>query len=274
VAESRIWFLLRHLDEKGRGWVTLADVRPQLSEKTSRWWVCGWRQLRILLAQGEGVFWRRDGERLWLCSMVKVAAALGLTRLSGHPVTLPLAILTRPIGEVKAHFYASFHSGRNADHQPIARATLSQLSGLSPQTQRSYEKRAGVRPQANFALGELATPENQEEAAWQQGHAFFPFNDKDGQHGRANSTYLAWQLPNDYTGPHQRQSKRHHKRLNRKLADLRQQGTAGNGLFRKQYFGNGCDAIKGQKGGAVYWRGRGRQKGGQIWYLLEKPVVY
>lgn len=268
VAESRIWFLLRHLDEDGRGWMTMAGVRQHLSEKTSCWWVCGWRQLRILLAQGDGLFWRRDGERLWLCSQVKVAAALGLTRLSGHPISLPLSILTRPIGEVKAHFYASFHSGRNTDHQPIARATLSQLSGLSPQTQRSYEKRVGVRPQANFALGELATPENQEEAAWQQGHAFFPFNDKNGQHGRTNSTYLAWQLPNDYTGPHQRQSKRRHKRLNRKLADLRQQGTVGNGPFRKQYFGNGCDAIKEQKGQDVYWRGRKQNRGGQIWYLL------
>lgn len=274
VAESRIWFLLRYLDEKGRGWITVAEARQQLSEQTSSWFVCGWRQLRILLAQGDGLFWRREGERLWLCSLVKVAAALGLTRLSGHPVALPLSILTQPIGMVKAHFYASFHSGRNAEHQPIARATLCQLSGLSPQTQRSYEKRAGVRPQANFALGELATPENQEETAWQQGHAFFPFHDKNGQHGRANSTYLAWQLPNDYTGPHQRQSKRRHKRLNRKLADLRQQGTVGNGPFRKRYFGNGCDAIKGQRGQDVYWRGRKQNRGGQIWYLLEKPGVY
>ncbi|MBK9053870.1 MAG: hypothetical protein IPL78_24060 [Chloroflexi bacterium] len=185
VAESRIWFLLRHLDETGRGWVELPEIRRYLSEKTSMWCICGWRQLRILLGQGDGLFWQRQGERLWLRSVVKVAAALGLTRLSGHPVALPVHLLTRPIGEVKAHFYASFHSGRNHDHQPIARATLSHLSGLSPQTQRSYEKRARVRPQTNFALGEVATPENKEHRTWQQGTAVFTFTDYQGKQGPA-----------------------------------------------------------------------------------------
>jgi hypothetical protein len=230
--------------------------------------------LRILLGQGEGLFWQRQEDRLWLRSVVKVAAALGLTRLSGHPVALPLHILTRPIGEVKAHFYASFHSGRNHDHQPIARATLSHLSGLSPQTQRSYEKRARVRPQTNFALGEVATHENKEERTWQQGSAVFTFTDYQGKQGPANLTYMAWQLPNDYTGPHVRQPKGRHKRLNRQLADLRQQGTAGNDQYQRRFFANGCEAVKGQKGREVVWRGRGRGKGGQIWYLLAKPEVY
>ncbi len=246
----------------------LAEIRRYLSEKTSVWCICGWRQLRILLGQGDGLFWQRQGERLWLRSVVKVAAALGLTRLSGHPVALPVHLLTRPIGEVKAHFYASFHSGRNHDHQPIARATLSHLSGLSPQTQRSYEKRARVRPQKNFALGEVATQENKEERTWQQGTAVFTFTDYHGKQGPAQTTYMAWQLPNDYTGPHDRQPKRRHKRLNRQLADLRQQGTAGNDQYQKRFFANGCEAVKGQKGREVVWRGRGRGKGGQIWYLL------
>jgi len=274
VAEGRVWFLLRHLDAAGRGWVAVEQVRQWLNQPESCWCVCGWRQLRILLAQGEGLFWQRQGERLWLRSVAKVAAALGLTHLSGHPVALPAHILTRPIGEVKAHFYASFHSGRNHDHQPIARTTLSRLSGLSQQTQRQYEKRAGVRPQTNFALGELATAENREERTWQQGTGVFLFTDHHGQHGPAQATYLAWQLPNDYTGPHHRQSKRRHKRLNRQLADLRLQGTAGNGPFRRTFFSDGCAAVKGQKGEEVYWRGRGRAKGGQIWYPLAKPGVY
>ncbi|MBK9053871.1 MAG: hypothetical protein IPL78_24065 [Chloroflexi bacterium] len=81
-------------------------------------------------------------------------------------------------------------------------------------------------------------------------------------------TYMAWQLPNDYTGPHDRQPKRRHKRLNRQLADLRQQGTAGNDQYQKRFFANGCEAVKGQKGREVVWRGRGQKKGGQIWYLL------
>ena len=274
VAESRIWFLLRHLDKAGRGWVTVEQVRQWLGSRESAWCVCGWRQLRILLGQGDGLFWQRQGERLWLRSVAKVAAALGLTHLSGHPVALSIHILTRPIGEVKAHFYASFHSGRNHEHQPIARTTLSQLSGVSHQTQRQYEKRAGVRPRTNFALGELATAENREERSWKQGTGVFLFTDYRGQHGPAQTAYLAWQLPNDYTGPHDRQPKRRHKRLNRQLADLRLQGTAGNGHFQRTFFADGCAAVKGQKGEEVYWRGRGRKRSGQIWHLLAKPGVY
>lgn len=270
VAESRIWFLLRHLDEAGRGWLEMAQVRRSLCDATSVWRLCGWRQLRILLGQGEGLFWQKQGDRLWLRSVVKVAAALGLTHLSGYPIILPLLTLTRPIGEVKAHFYASFHSGRNHPHQPIARATLSHLSGVSHQTQRSYEKRVGVRPQTNFALGEIATPETQEECAWQRGSGMFTFTDYNGEQGQAHTTYLAWQLPNDYTGPHQPQPKRHQKRLNRRLADLRQQGTAGNGPRHKRFFAQGAEAVTKQKGEEVYWRGRGKRGQGQIWYLLSK----
>lgn len=270
TAESRVWLLLRHLDEAGQGWLTMQVIRQLLAEASSPWKVCGWRQLRILLAQGDGLFWQRQGERLWLRSMVKVAAALGLTHLSGHPVTLPARLLTRPIGEVKAHFYASFHSGRNHEHQPIARATLAQLSGLSPQTQRHYEKRAGVRPQSNYALGEIVTPEYQEDRSWQQGNGTFIFNDVNGLQGAAGTRYLAWQLPNEYSGPHLRQPKGRQKRLNRRLADLRQQGTAGNDRRHKRFFANGCAAVTGQQGSEVYWRGRERVNGGQIWYLLAK----
>ena len=231
--------------------------------------VCVWlAAVADFVGAGDGLFWQRQGERLWLRSVAKVAAALGLTHLSGHPVALPIHILTRPIGEVKAHFYASFHSGRNHDHQPIARTTLSQLSGVSHQTQRQYEKRAGVRPRTNFALGELATAENREERSWKQGTGVFLFTDYRGQHGPAQTAYLAWQLPNDYTGPHDRQPKRRHKRLNRQLADLRLQGTAGNGHFQRTFFADGCAAVKGQKGEEVYWRGRGRKRSGQIWHLL------
>ncbi|NJN55863.1 MAG: hypothetical protein HC804_14635 [Anaerolineae bacterium] len=118
TAPGRIWLLLRHLDKVGCGWLPLTQVRNLLTAKDSAWRVCGWRQLRNLLNQGEGVFWvrhngRTDSEtRLWLRSTTNVAIALQLPRLTLAPIALPAALLTKSIGEVRAHLYASFHSSR------------------------------------------------------------------------------------------------------------------------------------------------------------------
>jgi hypothetical protein len=50
--------------------------------------------------------------KVWLRSQAKVAAALGLRKLRGRAVELPLSVLLGPIGDLRAHLYASFHSSR------------------------------------------------------------------------------------------------------------------------------------------------------------------
>jgi hypothetical protein len=259
VAAGRIWLLLRHLDEQGRGWLDVEQARKQLSGKEAPLRVCGWRQLRNLLAQGEGIFWQRQQDRLWLRSSSKVAATLNVERIGGKPVTLPLSILTDTIGVVRAHFYASFHSGRDGE-RPIARQTLQRLGGICPHTQRDYEKRANVKTQTNFAIGARSTSAQAEELAWQQGSACFELTDYQGQQGKPGTTYLAWQLPNSFIGPHATQGRGGQKRFNRELADLWPQGTTGNGRsMRKQYYSNGRLAAKAyNQGQQVYWRGRGK----------------
>lgn len=243
VAPGRVWLLLRLIDEPGRGWVSRAEARQLLTERASDKRICGWRQLRNLFKQGQPHFWQQDSERIWLKSPAKVAKALGLDQLTTRPVALPIAELTQSIGRVRAHFYASFHSGRKG--QPIARQTLTDLCAVSRATQRTYEAQTGVRAKTNWAIGPLANKLNEETCAWQHGQATFKFKDRLGKLGEPGRTYMAWQLPNSYQGPHQTLSKRPQKRLNRHLADLLTHGITGNGerMIETRFCTDGRQAL-------------------------------
>jgi hypothetical protein len=243
AAPGRVWLLLRHADAAGRGRVPVAEAARLLTGAGSPLRVCGRRQFDNLLAAGEGLFWTRDPGRdgqpqLRLASAARVAAALGVTRLGGAPVAVPLADLTGTIGRARAHLYASFHSGRGQTdlltgrrhaRAPIARATLRQLSGATANSQRNYERRARVIRQSAIALGLPLNAADEHEVAWRRGRALFRLHDPQGRYGRPGAVYLAWRLPNEYTGPHATLPRGRHKRLNRALADLSCNGMTGNG---------------------------------------------
>lgn len=289
AAAGRIWLLLRHLDGDGRGWVSLKEARKQLTGKRSPLRVCGWRQLRNLLARGDGLFWKRDPlpsttGRIWLRSVGRVAAALHVDCLRLGPVALPVAPLLESIGVVRAHFYASFHSGRS-EEAPIARSTLKQLSSVSRRTQQQYERRAGVKQQQNYAIGPPLATVDAQERAWRHGRACFPFTDRRGKRAKAGGTYLAWQLPNSYTGPHASAARGRQKQINRRLVDLFMKGITGNGRNtvdgqppaqgtaspQKCFYGNGQAAVRGYSRNPerdAYWKSPHKQSGGSIWHLL------
>ena len=234
VAAGRIWLLLRHLDPLGRGWIAVDCARARLTRKQSTMRVCGWRQLRNLLATGEGMFWHRENGRIWLRSLPKVAAALGVHKFSSKPVALPVSVMINRIGTVRAHFYASFHSSRANQElgaiqmKPIARSTIEKITNVNPRIQRLYEKAARVQPQRNFSVGAAFSEDALQQEAWQRGQAVFKLVDKNGRFGTPGQSYLAWQLPNSYAGPHRIQSSNQRKRMNRALTDLMLQGTTGN----------------------------------------------
>jgi hypothetical protein len=235
AAAGRIWLLLRVLDETGRGWLPTDLVREKMTRKGSTTHVCGRRQLCNLLNQGQDIFWTRQqtgGGRIWLKSPARVAAALDLERLSGRPAEIPLAALLGGIGQVRAHFYASFHGSRQAGDDygaPISRARLAALTHIPPRTQRLYDEAAGVKRQANYAVGAEYSNENIHERAWQHGRAVFKFVDHQGKQGYAGRRYVAWRLPNSYYadtygGPASDKRKRNYKRP----ADLVTTGAQGN----------------------------------------------
>jgi len=242
AAPGRIWLLLRYVDQDGRGWLDLGQVQRLLSQKESELRVCGRRQLRNLLRQGEGIYWRRDKSRLWLRSAARVAIALEVERLRGRPVAVPLKALLGGMGQVRAHFYASFHSGRSLHSgrpaskddnagSPINRTTLRQITHVPARTQRLYEQRAGVEVWSNMAVGEKLTDKNLQERAWRHGRATFLFTDAEGRHGPDGGRYVAWRLPNSYQGPHALSPKGRTKKINHQI-DLVNSRAQGNDLDR------------------------------------------
>lgn len=298
-AAGRIWLLLRHLDERGRGWISLQQARQALTNKNSSQRVCGWRQLRNLLRQGQGVFWERDKDRIWLRSTPRVAAALGVARLTCRPVELPVGVLCGGMGEMRAHFYASFHSGRRTSEgasqtaAPVARVTLEEITGVPPRTQREYEKCAGVDVEANYLVGEPATQTALQERAWKHGRSVFTLTDRRGIHGKKDEKYVARQLPNSYVGPHAQRPRGRQRHLNRQLADLRDKRDAGNGQgdgqgdpcrgcnqelrqaqhrpIVRRYFENGGAAAKAFNRDPRmerYWKGRRTVNGEKLWYEI------
>lgn len=282
TAAGRLWLLLRYLDEDGRGWLELSEVRDRLTKKDSPTRLYGQRQLRALLQQGNDFFWQRDKTRVWLSSTVKVAAGLGVGRLQGNPIALPLAVLLEPIGLVRAHFYASFHSSRTShpgQAAPISRVSLTAVSGVCCRSQHAYERRAGVRVRPNIAMGTPLNQNTAQAAAWHHGRAAFVFTDKQGKQGKPGQQYLAWRLPNSYTGPHTRLGRGRQRQLNRQLVDLRNYGDAGNGRLAqgwrgRRYTADGVLAarcLRRQPEAWVYWQGT-TGHGAAFWYVLSGGV--
>ncbi len=284
---GRIWLLLRYLDRQGRGWLRIDLIQKILTDKDSELRVCGRRQLRNLLRQGRGIFWELERasttvDRLWLRSPAKVAMALGVERLVSRAVALPVEALLGGIGQVRAHLYASFHSGRSAGEavldraracsSPISRARLQAITHVPERTQRVYDKKAGVTQQSNIAMGELYTPEKAKECAWRHGRCAFQFVDHHGKLGRAGTRYLAWRLPNSYVGPHDLYPMGRQKKINRQIG-LVNSGAQGNDLpghkhrmprhqsaYGRLFYLNGREAGKAynRDGTAdVYWPERG-----------------
>ncbi len=272
-APGRVWLLLRVIDRDGRGWLTVEDARQRLTGKDSPLCICGWRRLRQLLAQGEGVFWHRDEQdRLWLNGVHKIAYKLDSGRLQGFPIELPIQALLGGIQAVRAAFYASFHGGR--DSKPISRETLESISGIPGRTQLEYDRVARVERRRNIAIGERHTNENAQERAWRHGRAAFHFIDTEGRQGRAGREYVAWHLPNSYRADYRRRSRGSRKRLNRKLADLVKKGIPGNDdrAVEKLFFPTGALAAKRYNRCLeqdAYWKQQERTRAGAgLWHVM------
>jgi hypothetical protein len=294
VASGRLWFLLRQLDQAGRGWVKRSDAYKAYTGGTSLLRFCSRRHLARLLAEGEGLFWTAEKERIWLRGQAKVAAALGVERLTGRPVAMSLDIFLGRIGDLKAHFYTAFHSSRAGEQEcgsPIARETITAVTGVPRRTQQHYERRIGLQKRPNIALGPAASGQKvgdgaaghpasstAQELAWQHGRAYFQFTDRRGRYGRPGQCYHAWRLPNSYQGLHPCLPRGRQRRLNRQLADLCIKRGMGNGSVAERparcFFPNGAAAGRAWNRGRaaiVYWPFlSARRKRWQIWGLLEE----
>jgi hypothetical protein len=297
TSTGRLWLLLRELDPAGRGCFRVANIKALITKKSSPTYLCGWRQVRNLLREGEGVYWTitphgPDGRAwLWLRSAAKVAYNLGVERLTGRPVALSLESLVNGIGRFRAELYAAFHSGRvkldpkgQPQPAPIARETLTNLSGVGETTQRRYETAVNLDVEPNYAIGNKVNKEELEEKGWAQGQALFVLEDFNGQQGPKGRQYVAWQLPNSYTGSHQQRPQGRQRRINRQLKDLVMKGMPGNegrteddSRMTKLYYPTGklaAQAFNRRKVERCYWQRNGRSsqatsKRYGLWHQLE-----
>lgn len=248
-APARVYFVLRSLDRLGRGWFTLEETRDLLAKKASPWRVVSRRQLHNLLAAGEGIFWQQEGGGVWLRSLARVAAALGVYHLAGRAVSAPAAEFLGNVADVRAHLYASFISGRPHADMPIARETITAVTGVDERTQKAYEQRVKISATANFCIGQRLDAETAQDQAWRnRGKGAFELTDKKGRQGKPGEKYLAWQLPNSYQGKHETLPRGKQRRVNRELKVLLNQTAAGNSSVSadhpRRYYPNGGDAAK------------------------------
>lgn len=272
----RVWLLCRHLDKSGRGWLEVKQVRDALTKKKAKLKICGWRRLRQILTEGEGLYWERNNGRLWLYGVTAVCRAYELVRLNGRPVSLPVTAVVSKIGEFQAHLYGAWHSGRRTEN-PISRAKQRELLHIPERTQRHYCRVAQIQRIVNYAIGGQYTPETQREGAWEHGNATFPFKDKRGYQGKKNQEYIAWQLPSSHKARHSTAPKGRLKKINRQLTvDLVNSEAQGNNGKRidKLFFKNGAEAAKAYskqgRGLDAYWPQPHRNKSKQctIWFRL------
>ena len=241
VGLMRLWLLLRHIDQSGSGRILFSDAKAALSQKERATYLCGQRHLRSLLQRGRGVYWERDAKTIWLRSLPKVAHALGIDRLKGHPIEITPYQLQQPIGEVRALFYAIFHSSNEqpkkeatAASKQIARVTVQQCTGVSRRAQRSYEQRAGILARKHIQIKTKVNGVDVQDEMWRQGAGIFIYTDRKGKYGQPGQQYIAQQKPNSYHITLPRGSRGRQKQQNRQLSDLRKRRDAGNGSTNDQ----------------------------------------
>lgn len=217
---GRLWLLLRAWDTAGRGCYTLDQVHRVFSAEGSAWRVADRRQVQRLIKAGAGIFWTlRDhhGGRyhgLQMTGPAGVAAALGLDRLAGRPVAVPVADLLQGMHRVNAALYAAVVTLRRPRRRgagrprPVTRRTLAGMTGRAASTQRTYSKTARIEAQTNYVI----LPCGDVDAA-----GAFVMVDYLGLQGQAGRARLARQMPNSYVVPLAAASRGRQRKINRRL---------------------------------------------------------
>lgn len=224
---GRVWLILKTLDTDNCGWLSVRKTETVLTEKSSPLRIFGKRQFRKLLQYGNQRFWTRDKTRIWLRSALRVAQAYEITRFQADAVAICPKPLFESVSSARAVLYSTIYADKDA---PISRATLSDLTEISPNSQRSYEKRVNIKVERNYALvSQQQDGQDGKEARWKLGRASFTVFYK-------GNRWLARQLPNRYTTSIARPLPKRKRRLNKALRDLSNQGTTGNAQIKSRLY--------------------------------------
>ena len=214
----RVYLLIRAMDQAGRGWVDIGDMRRLFTGKRSQWRIYkSERGLRGILAQGEGIFWNRTDDRLWLHMPARIAQALGCGRLVGLPVAMPVRSLLANIGLVRAHFFASYESGRRSEN-PISQAALADITGVSIKSQYNYNQLLKRRSrQNNVVTGLDYNHENIYALSKKHNRPIACFKDWLGKRGPAGAKYCQYRIADSRQSIHTQAPKGRTQKINRKI---------------------------------------------------------
>lgn len=129
------WTVLRALDKDGHGWVAKEQAFASWPQSASN--------LRAILSSGEGDWWTTTPDRVYYVSAYRAGYLLETTL--GNPIYAEFS-KCNTIGKFRAQCYAAFF----ARPRMIGRARLQGLFGVSEQTLRNWERRAGISRSANI----------------------------------------------------------------------------------------------------------------------------
>lgn len=266
----QLWLLARLTDGNDTGALAFEALAAAATGETSETRLYNLQRFRQVISEGNGRYWTVSNGRLWLTGLPKLAAALGIARLTGAAVEIEAAQITASAGYFRAHIFAAWLT---ALKNPISQQTIERVTGINVRTQRRYLRRAKVGTRGNLAIGPALTDQAAQECVWRH-EGVFVFTDYKGKQGAAGKRYLAWRLPTSYRPQAAAGAKGAKRRLNKRIAGLAPTKERGNGgSYHRVFFANGAAAAqvynKKQNEGELYWRfHRSQRTGADLWHTL------
>jgi len=196
-AEYLLWAVLRHVAAAdGLSSHFTRELAYQIALTNGLSW--SRRQFNRILQQGDSLFWKAGKSRIFLKSFKKVYNTLADNEAAAVPS--PRFVLIQPHKSAlsrRAEFYWSWFASKG--EQTIARATISDLFGLSPDQQRDYEQALGARIKVNTNYCHIDADLYKNDLKNIPGHAYSFIQEKFNDNRVEYVNVVAYQLPNTFT---------------------------------------------------------------------------
>jgi hypothetical protein len=109
---GRVWMVCRYLDEEGRGWVYIEDLKRYLTRSESSLQLVAAKEFETILREGDGLFWNLDNQgRLWLAGLARVASSLNIERV-WKAQRLPIKQIIQGLSQYRLHSFAASYLNR------------------------------------------------------------------------------------------------------------------------------------------------------------------
>jgi hypothetical protein len=227
----RLWMLLRHLDTDGRGFVDLKRAM-----KACRIFRIPSVHLKEAATDPQAAVFLKvlpEREIVEYRSLQAVGTALRTT--VGVPVLIDVHELPRD--KFKAALYGAWMSAGRDNCRTMSRRTITELTGLSDETQRRYERQCGIqaRPNVGRAPKRLIIEETDKRTC------LVPQSQEDDRLGErfyytvpGDDDNVYWRMPNTYTANdvvYQRARTGNSRKVNRRLRTVVYGGTVPQPVF-------------------------------------------